>query len=251
MSARPPAPTTSYTDNAEFWLNIIRQDLDPYRRELTNDAVLAAVDARPGLRILDVGCGEGYLSRLMADRGAHVVGVDSCSALVEAAVETAGHAKHGCRYLTATANTLPLGSASVDVVVCNHVINDLVELDEPFREFRRVLRRHGQLVVLMLHPCFYQPHSERRSNGAPISVADYFRGRVVEQTFSVAGLTSPAPVTVRIRPLEAITNALAGAGFAIASLTEPHPSPEQIASNSWWQDNFTKPMFILITAVPL
>ncbi len=48
-------------------------------------AVLALLDARPGERVLDVGCGEGTLTQQIASRGAAVVGVDSSEDMIDAA----------------------------------------------------------------------------------------------------------------------------------------------------------------------
>ena len=47
--------------------------------------VLALLAARPGERILDLGCGDGFLMRRLADQGCHMVGVDSSRAMVDAA----------------------------------------------------------------------------------------------------------------------------------------------------------------------
>lgn len=89
--------------------------------------------------------------------------------------------------------------------------------------------------------------SANRANGVHVSVEDHFAGSVVEQTPTVARITSPAPVQVHIRSLEAVATASLVPGLAITSLTESHPSSEQ-AKDQWWRANFTRPMFLLPTA---
>ena len=59
---------TTYDANAEFWIEIIQNHRDKYREELTNTAVLNAIGAARGLAVLDAGCGEGYLSRKLAEK---------------------------------------------------------------------------------------------------------------------------------------------------------------------------------------
>src|SRR5882762_10163043 len=63
--------------NASFWVQIIREHRDKYRNELTDRAMLKAIGEPAGLAVLDAGCGEGYLSRILASNGATVTGVDS------------------------------------------------------------------------------------------------------------------------------------------------------------------------------
>src|SRR5215831_9284234 len=76
---------TTYDANAEFWIEIIQNHRDKYREELTNTAVLNAIGSAGGLTVLDAGCGEGYLSRKLAEEGAIVTGVDSSAELIKAA----------------------------------------------------------------------------------------------------------------------------------------------------------------------
>ena len=72
----------------QYWVKVIRERRDRYRTELTDKAVLDAVGACEGLRVLDAGCGEGYLARTLADRGADVTGVDVSQGLIDAASAT-------------------------------------------------------------------------------------------------------------------------------------------------------------------
>jgi 2-polyprenyl-3-methyl-5-hydroxy-6-metoxy-1,4-benzoquinol methylase len=74
-----------YDANASFWVQIIREHRDKYRNELTDPAMLHAIGEPTGLEILDAGCGEGYLSRILAKKGANATGIDSSTKLIEAA----------------------------------------------------------------------------------------------------------------------------------------------------------------------
>jgi 2-polyprenyl-3-methyl-5-hydroxy-6-metoxy-1,4-benzoquinol methylase len=78
-------PLDTYANNSDFWIKIIREKLDRYRTDLTDQAVLQALGDVRELRVLDGGCGEGYMSRLIAARGAReVVGIDTSSSLINA-----------------------------------------------------------------------------------------------------------------------------------------------------------------------
>lgn len=246
-----PGDTTSegsYTENANFWVKIIRDHLDRYRSELTDRAVLEAVGPTDGLTVLDAGCGEGYLSRIFAQNGADAIGVDACADLVKSAQELATDAGLPIDYHVGTVDNLPIRDGKCDIVVCNHLVNDLRDIATPFREFARVTREGGRMVILMLHPCFYGAHTERSINHRYPTPDEYFRLRTIEQQFKVAGITSPAKVAMWFRPLEDYVAQLHESGFYITSLSEPHPPAAQLAADSWWHENFVRPLFMLIAA---
>ncbi len=105
------APATDasarWEDNAEFWVRIIREHRDRYRTELTDQAVFAAAGSCQGLDVLDVGCGEGYMTREIARRGARqATGIDKSPALI-AAARSGSAGQQGIRFGEADAAALP------------------------------------------------------------------------------------------------------------------------------------------------
>ncbi|MDD7941693.1 class I SAM-dependent methyltransferase [Actinomycetospora lutea] len=243
----PGSPADTYAANADFWVKIIREQLDRYRTELTDGSVLDAVGDCSGTRVLDGGCGEGYMSRLLAERGASVVGVDTSETLIASARHHPDARTLGIDYKVANLENLPEPDATFDIAVCNHVLSDVADPASALRELGRVLRPGGRLVALMLHPCFYTAHAERDASGS-IPVATYFSERRVDQPFVVAGLESPAEVHMNFRPLEFYSQAITDAGFLISGLSEPHPPAEWLREVAWWKKNFVRPLFLLISA---
>jgi SAM-dependent methyltransferase len=227
--------------NAEYWITVIRERRDRYRTELTDAAVLDAIGPCTGLRILDAGCGEGYLTRELTAQGADAVGVDACQRLIASAGALAGSFAH------ASVNALPFADAVFDLVVANHLFSHLQDPSHAVREFGRVLRGGRRLVILTLHPCFYVEGSERAAMTS-VPASRYFTTRGVDQHFLVDGLRSPSPITSWLRPLEAYSTMLHDAGFVLTGVREPRPTEEQLRGDPWWRESFPTPLFILLTA---
>ncbi len=249
VSADHTDPSLStYDENADFWVQIIRGNHDRYRTGLTNNAVLNAIGPADGLKVVDAGCGEGYMARELASQGANVLGVDSSTNLIQAATALANTDNASPQFRVGDVADLPIENSTQDLVVCNHLLNDLPDPQGPIREFARILSPGGRIVILMLHPCFYNDRSTRASSGNDELASSYFTQRKVSQQFDVDGIISPAEVTSWHRPLEFYSQALSNAGFYLTSLSEPHPTPEQVESDPWWADHFPRPLFLLLVA---
>jgi SAM-dependent methyltransferase len=101
----------------------IREHRDRYRTELTDPAILDVVGDPAGLDVLGAGCGEGYVARELASRGArHVTGIDTSGEMIKAA-EAAR--TPGTSFTSGSAGDLPFTAESFDMILANHLINDL------------------------------------------------------------------------------------------------------------------------------
>jgi SAM-dependent methyltransferase len=169
------------------------------------------------------------------------VGVDACHGLIAAATPLRGS------FARASVDALPFEDQTFDLVVANHLFSHLQDPSRAVREFGRVLRSGGRLIVLPLHPCFYVEGSE---HGAMTSVpaSRYFTTRGVDQHFLVDGLRSPAMITSWLRPLETYSTMLRDAGFVLTDLRERRPTEEQCRDDPWWREAFPAPLFIPLTA---
>jgi SAM-dependent methyltransferase len=167
---------------------------------------------------IDVGCGEGRVSRLLRECGYHVTAVDPVAALVDAArAEDSADA-----YAVAPAAALPFADASFDLAVAYNMLMDVEDMPVALREVARVLRPDGSLMVSIVHP-----FSDRgRFEGAepnPRFVVDrsYFGRERFEGAEERGGLRMP--FAGWSQPLEAYAAAITGAGLAITALAEPRP----------------------------
>ena len=106
-----------------------------------------------GLTVLDAGCGTGYLSRKLDQRGANVVGVDFSEKMIEIAMTKAP----GLDFRVDSCSELAtVDDGSVDMVIGNYMLMDTPDLEGAVNAFRRVLRDRGLAIMIFCHPCFPQ-----------------------------------------------------------------------------------------------
>lgn len=118
--------------------------------------VMALCEPLAGKRVLDLGCGEGYCSRLLSQRGAQVVGIDVSERMVELARQAERAQPLGIRYEVGDAATADLGAASVDLVLAVFLFNYLgIEaMRRTMLNVHRMLRPGGHFVFAVPHPAF-------------------------------------------------------------------------------------------------
>lgn len=207
---------------------------DLWHRALIDPALLARIGDVGGLRLLDLGCGNGYLARRLARAGATVVAVDGTPAVI-ARARARGDAGGRVTYLTADAARLPeLPSGSFDLVYSNMALMDMADAAGALREAGRLLRPEGRLVATVCHPCFDNGlDSEWRIEGVGPErtigrlMRSYRRPFRSEVPWNTGGPVRPCTGSYH-RPLSWWAQAVHEAGLVIEYLDEPSPRPEML-----------------------
>lgn len=197
----------------------------------------------PGRQVLNAGCGEGYNTRLLAQCGATVTGVDISTEMIARARDAESREPLGIRYEVAAFEDLSVfEAASFDVVVSFMALMDGADLPAAMAELHRVVRPGGRLVFSILHPCFITPGSgwirDDRGHDIALRVSDYSADEpIIEQwTFSKAPVPRDAPpfVVPRFpRSLSTWLTTLMDSGFALSRTDEPRPPIEATTHHPW------------------
>ena len=237
-----------WDENAPVWTQLARAGYDLYRDLVNTPAFLEMLPDVNGLRGLDIGCGEGYTTRLITGRGARLRAVDISPNFIAFAREVEAKDPLGIEYRVASAVQLPFADQAFDFVVATMSLMDIPEADGAVREAYRVLRPGGFLQFSIGHPCYDTPHRRliRDADGMEraLEVGGYFEnadGRVNEWIFGAA----PKEVKKDLRPfrtpyfhrtLSWWLNTVIEAGFTIERVNEPYADEETARKHPYVRD---------------
>jgi ubiquinone/menaquinone biosynthesis C-methylase UbiE len=237
-----------WNDSADAWTRLARMGYDVYRDHLNTPAFFAMLPNVIGLWGLDIGCGEGYNTRLLARRGARMTAIDIAEVFVTHAQQAETDEPLGIDYRVASAVELPFGDAIFDFATGFMSLMDVPETDRVLAEAYRVIKPGGFLQFSISHPCFDTPHRRnlRDANHRTyaIEVGDYYRGREGEID---EWLFKAAPPEVKqglrkfriprfSRTLSQWLNLVIESGFLFEYVEEPRPDDETIAAYPGLQD---------------
>lgn len=247
----------SWNDVAAWWLSRYNPMGDLNREWVIDPVLLDYLGDVHGRRVLDAGCGTGYLARILAERGATVVGVDLSSGLLSKARREETKDPLGIAYHEADLSDLSfLEDRSFDAVVSNVVLQDVRRCAVAIMEISRVLRPGGLFVFSLTHPAFDRPpgewirepeDSERVEEWRGLLMGDYFD----RQAVSWAPHGKPGALGFHL-PLRDYFEALHNAGFVVRRLEEPLPSEEALEKHYRAMADFRRaPNFVVIEALKL
>ncbi|MEU2448639.1 class I SAM-dependent methyltransferase [Streptomyces sp. NPDC012765] len=185
--------------------------------------MLALAGDVAGRRILDAGCGSGALSAALHDRGAVITGIDASARMLTLARRRLGD--DVALHVVDLSDRLPFDDGAFDDVVASLVLHYLEDWGPTLAELRRVIRPGGRLIASVDHPIVAYTIQDPRP--------DYFA--TTSYTFDWTFNGQSAPMRFWRRPLHAVTDAFANAGFRLSAISEPQPDP---AARELFPDDF-------------
>lgn len=261
---------------AAAWADFVRTGKDWTRNDLNNPAMLAMLGNLRGKRVLDLGCGEGFNARLMARRGARVVGVDFSEKIVRLAAEEEKRRPEGITYHRLNAEHLQgLKRGTFDIVACFMALQDIRNYRAAIGEGGRVLKKGGRFVFAIPHPCFEmrvirgkriggwvysrEPgvkdketalNQKVRTQPLYYTADHYFDNRPDTVVWDAKRLARKFRTTAFHRSLTAYGRALNRTGFVISRIDEPRPTGRGLRNHpDYFKGNLRIPHSIIIEAV--
>jgi 2-polyprenyl-3-methyl-5-hydroxy-6-metoxy-1,4-benzoquinol methylase len=202
MMSKSQQMMQSWRTNATAWTTAVRDRTIESRRLVTDAAIVEAILRSNPQSVLDMGCGEGWLCRALAEQGIAVVGIDGSPELIEQAKALGGG------YVYAY-DAMPDFERSFDAIVCNFSLLE-EELDTVMQQLRSWLNPEGRVLIQTVHPWTMMEEG-------------YQDGWRIEQ-FSRFGSTFPQAMPWYFRRLDAWMALLVESGFRVHRVTEPnHP----------------------------
>ncbi|MCC5893987.1 MAG: class I SAM-dependent methyltransferase [Alkalibacterium sp.] len=232
-----------WNEFADDYAQMTKKYGDLHKEILLTPNLLTLIGEVKDKTVLDAGCGEGYLSRLLAGNGATVTAVDFSERMIELAVERT--TEEDIHYGQANLENLSeFTEGQFDAVVSNMVIQDVSNLSAALNELYRVLKIEGCFVFSILHPCFITPESrwEKDEQGEKLywKVDDYFKEGQFEQRFGTKDR-----VFAFHRTVSTYINTLIKTGFTLEEVVEPKPSRDQIEKHPDFEEDLRKPDFFV------
>ncbi len=230
-----------WDENAEAWTTLTRLGYDKYRDHINTPAFMKMLPDVSGLRGLDVGCGEGHNTRLVAQRGVRLTAIDIARHFVDYAQARENQEPQGITYLHASAVELPFDDASFAFVMATMSMMDVPDQNRAIHEVARVLQPGGFFQFSILHPCFMTPRFkwvlDEAGQRVALECGDYFR---TEQGTIEEWIFGSAPEELKERfakfriprffhTLSTWLNMLTAIGFVMEECAEPYASDESIA----------------------
>lgn len=146
---------TSWSDAAEWYSEYLESPGKSYQKDLILPNLLRILSIKPGMRILDLACGQGFFSRAFLKAGAEVTGADLSKELIAEAKKLS---PEDIRFHIASADKLAFAKkGEFDAAVVVLAVENIEPYARMCAEAARVLARGGRLVIVMMHPAFRIP----------------------------------------------------------------------------------------------
>lgn len=225
---------------------------DYYRYEFFGPHQAVVCGDVSGLRLLDLGCGNGYFSREMESRGAIVTGVDLSRQQIEFARRHEEESPVGIQYAVKDAERLSehFAASSFDMVTACVSLQDMPNPERAISGAFHVLRPGGRFVFSITHPCTDVPLREwdrdTDGNKRALKIGRYFEVARIDFAWRGSGFAYEFTTSAVHRTLSWWVNSVCQSGFTIRQMQEPKPSDEAVHGRPELSDASIVPYFLML-----
>jgi SAM-dependent methyltransferase len=226
--------------HADWWIDGFTAGADPeYEEQILP---LAEAELAGAARVLDIGCGDGQIARMLVDRGATVVGIDPTWNQISVA-----HQRGGAAYARAAADQLPFADASFDAAVACLVFEHIDAVDQAIAEVARVVKPGGRFSFFLNHPLLQTPGSGWIDDQILDPPEQYWRiGPYLVEAETIEQVELGVYIRFIHRPLSRYVNTLSEHGLVLERMVEPAPPPGFVARAPEYPDAATIPRLLYL-----
>ena len=234
---------------SEAWVDFVRTGKDYTRAGLNNPATLELIGNVNGLVALDLACGEGYNTRILAKSGATVTGVDFSEKLIAYARAIEKNEDLGIQYYVLDAAHLDrLADGHFSLVTCFMALQDIRDYRSAISEVSRVLQPNGRFVFSIPHPCF----EKIRLEGKKVDAASrYFEETEYIIEWNMKRLSIPFRTITFHRTLTDYFDALHSNRLCVSRFVEPRLTEKAYQKLPSLEDSLQKPQSVIIESAKI
>lgn len=222
-----------WESHAAWWQEEFTDGADPEYVEQILPLIASWLAERSGRILVDIGCGEGQISRLAAQSGEGasglaVIGVDPAFAQVSEARRRSGGSLSGGGggqlYTQGSALNLPVADGTADLAIACLVFEHIPDVDAALAEVARVLAPGGRFLFLLNHPLLQTPGSGWIDDQMIDPPEMYWRvGPYLVEDDVVEEVEKGVFIRFFHRPLSRYLNTAVASGLSLVRMEEPAP----------------------------
>ena len=232
---------------AEYDMKIVRGDF--FRNEILDKALIRNIGEIKNKTLLDLGCGQGYLSKIITSEGTNIIGIDISENLIEIANKR--YKKEGTSFVVGNIEEkLPFEDNTFDTTISNMVFMDIENPKKTIKEIVRVTKNGGTFIFSVLHPIFtsgiiHKPIKDFLLHKPPSFLISNYK-KEKQMMWNILNTTKKT--TVYHRPIEFYIQLLLDQNISPLGIEEL-TLPEKHNENGFQTMLHSIPMFLMVKGI--
>lgn len=245
---------TDWENISEWYDTYLGTDNDSYHSKVVIPNLLRLLGDFKGKKILDLGCGNGIVAKLLAQQGGIIFGVDGSTSLINKAKQNASDKEK--YYVHDVRVGLPKDAVEIDHCISVLSIQNMDSIHSVFKHVRSSLSSKGSFHIVTLHPAFRIPKEsdwvfdEKRKKQGRV-VFNYMSESKISILQNPSNKNSPTSITFH-RPLQVYSKTLQNNYFTIKRIEEWCSHKESSPGKRKNAEDIARkeiPMFLYIEAI--